>query len=697
MKRILFVLLLLSCAAAADDTIGVHVVKGGETLQSITAHYLGNSRAWQENWKLNPGLTNPHRLVPGQRIRVIVARTLPAQQALIRRVARRVEKKPEPEPWTAARAGDRLAERGGVHTFAASSAELQFEDDTLLTLTEQSLVFLRSSRPATPSRDRSSIEIIDGHADLEKPAKAKRAHDVEIIVGSTVATAADPAARARFRSAGKKAQVMSYQGATAVESAGARVSVETGMGVSVPEGEKPPAPEKLLPAPDVSAVDVSVPRPLFQWPAMNGAKSYAVEICRDRGCAEIVARDATVAANIAANAWRPADALPAGSLFWRVTARSASGLDGYPGAAPLRIRLGISGVIRTDDSAGVSVGIGAHVSLYRGETLVASTRAGADGAFVFSNIEAGDYAVTVDSRSLHATAWAEEVAPSPGGRRPGVPDDASALATSEHVARTNISESPVDGIEFRFSFGAVSHAGDDGQGSLRQAVLNANALPGPNEIRLVAGSETIRLASPLPVLTEAVTISGRPRREEIGSVTRVGVAEEKLRNPSLSDLSIDFGGAAVGLDAAGDLTLRDIVLTGAQTHVRAAKRLVAENVVVGRLLDRREAIGLTIAGTASLQRMLVTGMKRGGIIVEPGGRINALDVEVSDSGSGSGITIASPGSRIRRSLFLLNATGATLAAGNAIEQSTFRGNRIAATVDGGPFEPGDNEFDANIQ
>lgn len=692
MKRNLFLLLVLCCgAAAADDTIGVHVVKTGETLQSITAHYLGNSSAWQENWKLNPGLSNPHRLVPGQRIRVIVTRTLPAQQALIRRVSRRVEKKPEPEPWTTARAGDRLAERGGVHTFAASSAELQFEDDTLLTLTEQSLVFLRSSRPATPSRDRSSIEIIDGHADLEKPAKAKRAHDVEVIVGTTVATAADPSARARFRSAGKKAQVMSYQGSTAVESAGARVSVKTGMGVSVPDGEKPPEPEKLLPAPNVSAVDVSVPRPLLQWPAISGAKSYTVEICRDRGCAEIVARDATVAANIAANAWKPADALPAGSLFWRVTARSASGLDGYPGAAPLQVRLGISGVIRTDNHSSE----GARVSLYRGETVVAPTRAGGDGTFAFPNIEAGDYAVTVDSRSLHASAWAEEVAPSPGGRRPGVADDASSLATAEHVARTTVSESPVDGIEFRFSFGAVSQVGDDGQGSLRQAVLNANSLPGANTIHLVAGSDAIKLASPLPVLTEAVTIAGRPQREEIGSVTTVGAAGDKLRNPTLSDLTIDFGGAAVGLDAAGDLTLQNIVLTGAQTHVRAAKGLVAENVVVGRLLDRRDAVGITIAGNAFLQRVLVTGMLRGGIIVEPSGRIDAQDVEVSDSGSA--LTIASPGSRIRRSLFLLNATGASLAAGNTIEQSSFRGNRIAATIDRGTFAPGDNEFDANIQ
>lgn len=203
MKRALLSLLLFALPAVAEDTIGVHVVQQGETLQSITAKYLGSSQAWQENWKLNPGLANPHRLVPGQRLRVIVARTLPAQSALIRSVARRVEKKPEPEPWTAARAGDRLRERHGVHTFAASSAELQFDDQTRLTLTEDSLVFLRASRP-TQSRDRSTIEIVDGHADLEKPATVKRAHDVEIVVGTTVATPTDPAARARFRSAGKK-------------------------------------------------------------------------------------------------------------------------------------------------------------------------------------------------------------------------------------------------------------------------------------------------------------------------------------------------------------------------------------------------------------------------------------------------------------------------------------------------------------
>jgi hypothetical protein len=58
------------------------------------------------------------------------------------------------------------------------------------------------------------------------------------------------------------------------------------------------------------------------------AGSYIVEVCRDAGCGAVVER----AVGVAGLEWRPA-ALPVAALWWRVTARSRSGLDGYPGAA----------------------------------------------------------------------------------------------------------------------------------------------------------------------------------------------------------------------------------------------------------------------------------------------------------------------------------------------------------------------------
>jgi hypothetical protein len=55
--------------------------------------------------------------------------------------------------------------------------------------------------------------------------------------------------------------------------------------------------------------------------------SYTVEICRDAACAELVER----AVGASGEEWRTSS-LPEGEYNWRVTARSRSGLDGYPSA-----------------------------------------------------------------------------------------------------------------------------------------------------------------------------------------------------------------------------------------------------------------------------------------------------------------------------------------------------------------------------
>lgn len=668
MKNKLALLLLLCAAmtAVAEDTTGWHVVKAGETLQGITARYLGNAAAWQENWKLNPQLKNPNALTPGQRIRVILSRTLPTRSALIAKVSNRVEKKPEPLPWTAARTGDALAERHGVHTFEGSSAELKFEDETRLTLTEQSLVFLRAAKTVSPKRDRSEIEIVEGHADLDKRSSAARTHDVEIIVGTTTAKAGDASARARFRKEGVAAQVMSYRGATGVTSAGASVRVGEGMGVAVPEGSKPPPPEKLLPAPKIEAKDVSEPHPLFTWAALTGAKSYAVELCRDRSCAEIVTRTT----GINATSWKPSEALRAGDYFWRVTPQAPSGLDGYPAVAPLVVRLGISGSVR-DDARGVS---GVKVTLYRGDDAVATTTTSGSGAYLFANLAAGAYSV-----------GSETIA--------GPPGTIAVQTDAQPRAEVTLDAMPVEAVDRGFSFNVVTNTNDSGAGSLRQFLANANAIAGPNAMRFTGPAGTVVLTSPLPRITEAVTIAGRAGTGEVGSVTTVGAKAASLLNPSQATLTIDFGGAEIGLDAGAALTLRDVALRNAKTHVRASRELTVDNAIVGVLLQRAAAIGMEILGDAKLRRLLVTGMAREGIAVHAGGRIDAEDVEVSNSGDG--ITIASPGSTIRRSLLLLNNTGLVSATSDIATRSTFRGNRTALAL-ATPPTAGDNVFEDNV-
>ncbi|HVR95835.1 MAG TPA: LysM peptidoglycan-binding domain-containing protein, partial [Thermoanaerobaculia bacterium] len=326
----------------APDEPRTHVVRPGETLRAISTRYLGSAQRWQEIHRLNPGIADPDKLQPGQRVQVPAPlRNAPAAQ--VRRVSRRVEARPSPIPWEAAHEGDLLVERDGVRTYSKSSADMTFTDGTRLTVTEDSLVFLqRTGGTLRGVPDRKSIEIVDGQADIEaRPEQARANPEIEIVLGKARATSrpspgGTSQTRARRAEAGG-AKLMVYGGASEVEAGGAKVAVPEGMGTSVTQNGPPSPPEKLLPAVRLSAPEAGAglecSNPALAWEPVEGAESYTVEVCRDPGCGALVER----VVGYGTTEWRAA-ALPLGELFWRVTARSSSGLDGYPSeAAPLSI------------------------------------------------------------------------------------------------------------------------------------------------------------------------------------------------------------------------------------------------------------------------------------------------------------------------------------------------------------------------
>lgn len=321
---------------AGLDT-GWHIVRPGETLEKITARYLGSSELWHQVAQLNPEIADPNRLTPGQRVRIYLPRR-DASAARVAQLSRKVEAQASPIPWEDARLGDLLVERDGMRTYPKSSAEMAFLDGTRLLVTEDSLVFLQRTGGALRGVERKSVEIVQGQAEVEsRPAagRAARAAEVEIVLGSTRATARTDrsgAVQTRARRAeGGGAKLMAYGGDADVEAGGAKVQVPQGMGSSVAATGPPGPPEKLLGAPRALApadgTEVACSNPSFAWEAMPDAAAYIVEVCRDPGCGSLVER----VTGLAGAAWRP-QALPAASLYWRVTARSRSGLDGYPGA-----------------------------------------------------------------------------------------------------------------------------------------------------------------------------------------------------------------------------------------------------------------------------------------------------------------------------------------------------------------------------
>jgi len=346
----------------ASEPTSWHTVRPGETLRGITARFLGSSDLWQEIHRLNPGIADPDRIAPGQRIRVPAEKSsIPA--ARLERLSRQVEEQPSPIPWQNAQVGDMLVERDAVRTRQKSSAEMQFLDGARLTVTEDSLVFLQRSGKTLTGSTKKSIEIVQGAAELNAQVLSASAPppEVEIVLGNTRATSRPDAkgpARTRARRAEEgSAKLMAYGGESEVEAGGAKVRVQRGMGTSVATQGPPSPPEPLLPAPVLAGPEPDAERacadPPLAWQAVPQAASYIVEVCRDPGCGALVDRRV----GETATEWRPA-ALPVGELYWRVTARSRSGLDGYPSEA---IRLAI-----TSDQAGPREALAAEGSLQVG-------------------------------------------------------------------------------------------------------------------------------------------------------------------------------------------------------------------------------------------------------------------------------------------------------------------------------------------
>ncbi|MBZ0113073.1 MAG: FecR domain-containing protein [Thermoanaerobaculia bacterium] len=322
-------------SSTSSQATGWHVVRPGENLETITNYYLGDPAAWRENAALNPGVNNPHMIFPGQRVKVLLFRGIPSGSAQVTGVGSQVDQQPTPISWRNAQREDLLRERDGIRTGTDSSAQLQFADGTQVTVSEDSLLFLRGE--ATLARPLSTapqeVEILIGQADLAATAVNAAQPPVEIWIGETRAKPKPSASgslstRARRPEAGG-AQVMVYDGESAVEASGASVEVAAGMGTTVPEAGPPSAPEPLLDAPvlghPANGLQLDFANPQFSWQAVPGAESYDIDVCADPSCGELIARET----GLTATTWQ-VPALSMGSRWWRVNAVASNGLDGFP-------------------------------------------------------------------------------------------------------------------------------------------------------------------------------------------------------------------------------------------------------------------------------------------------------------------------------------------------------------------------------
>jgi hypothetical protein len=190
----------------------------------------------------------------------------------------------------------------------------------------------------------------------------------------------------------------------------------------------------------------------------------------------------------------------------------------------------------------------------------------------------------------------------------------------------------------------VTNTNDSGAGSLRQAILNANANPGAETIRFSIGSgfRSISPFSVLPTITDPVTIDGTtqpgfggaPIIELNGSFAGTGIDGIKITSGSsrVRGLVINrFGGSGISISTSGGN-----IIDGNYIGTNAAGTGALGNGQFGVAIS--SANSNTIGGTAIQARNLISGNGVSGIFAGMRLNGNSSFTQVSGNFIGTDVT-----------------------------------------------------------
>lgn len=504
-----------------------------------------------------------------------------------------------------------------------------------------------------------------------------------------------------------------------------------GVGVSALAAPLPPP---AIVSPSSGAV-VDADAPLL-WNAVSGASRYDVELCGDAACADVLGRSSVP--NLYSLLRRPL-----GTLYWRVATVDAAG-DRGPWSAITRFTVahGISGTVYEDvngdnDAAGLTPRAGVRVRLFKDgdENAIADTITDKSGGYAFHPATSGTYWVAVEAASVTPAAGASgpvhaeqtwggagamclqldgSVARHSGdgacfGGRSMKADEPAHLSGARHIARVDFADTSVADVDFGFSFNVVTSTADAATpGTLRQFILNANAIHGPNAMHFVPVTKapngkwwTIRTASPLPALTDAgTTLDGTAysvvdpkfvidsNKEALLSVSNHVVTGRKLTAPDRPELEVLLSGDR-GIDAGNAAAIRNIALGGARTNVTARGAVVIERAAVGARPDATPMYpageqGIVVeGGSARLDGVFISSQSNVGLAVRPGAALTAKALFVTQCGNekgGAGVTLASNDTTITDSFIYENDAPAIVVGGNEAAGAASRNSIRASAI-----------------
>lgn len=327
------------------------------------------------------------------------------------------------------------------------------------------------------------------------------------------------------------------------------------------------------------------------------------------------------------------------------TSTAASGMTTFGGIAIGEIAPpGITGKVFEDINYGGGAGRdlatsggtaipNARVELFdNAGNFVAFTTTNASGNYSFSGLVNGTYTVRVVNSSVASTrgcaagtclpvqtyrtnagsGTANPVTNYVGGQNPTIADAGNSTttlpATAQTITTVTKGVSTVTGVDFGFNFDTIVNTNNTGQGSLRQFIINANALTGsdtsifmiPNGLanpgqntgyanQLATsganiGAAVITLGSALPTITDANTILdgttqttnvGNTNSGTVGTGGTVGTMAQTL--PRFERPEVVISAAATQLTASGaSVTIRGLAIANGGISVSGSNSQVVD-------------------------------------------------------------------------------------------------------------------------
>jgi len=248
---------------------------------------------------------------------------------------------------------------------------------------------------------------------------------------------------------------------------------------------------------------------------------------------------------------------------------------------------------------------------------------------------------------------------------------------------------------------SVTSAADAGPGTLRQAILDANAHPGGDSVRFNLpgpGLQTIAITSPLPAVSQTLTINGRSQPGFAGTPLvrvdnasgaklnglRIAAAQSEVLGLELTRFAVAVRlvgdsnrvqGNLIGTDAAGDAGLGNA--TGVRVESGTGNRIggiasSAPNVISGNTNYGVEIVGPATATTVSGNRI---GTDPAGTAMRPNGTGVRVDGGATQNVIGGTTTAA-------RNLISGNQNYGVRLTDPGTSHNTVEGNYVGTTANG---------------